>query len=165
MRGIVKPLPSNGCTAQHETCPSSESRKPAKSQLNLNVINQQEKTNIHVQKYSDERQSCWAGFASTLMCTRLILLLRQSCWAGFASTHLCAGLILLLYLLLFPDKSIQTEESDETAASSSTFDKFWHIVFSLSVVSRYFLISPFISSENYCLFRNILFNLHMFVYL
>ena len=57
MRGMVKPSPSNGHTAQHETCPSSESRKPAKSQVNLNVMNEQEKTNIHAQKYSDERQS------------------------------------------------------------------------------------------------------------
>ena len=43
--------------------------------------------------------------------------------------------------------------------------RFWVVVFSLSFVSRSFLISLLISSVTCWLFRNMLFNLHVFVFL
>ena len=42
--------------------------------------------------------------------------------------------------------------------------RFW-VVFSLSFLSRNFFILPLISSVTYWLFRNVLFNLHVFVFL
>ena len=43
--------------------------------------------------------------------------------------------------------------------------RFWFVMFSLSFVSRNVLISHLISSITYWLFRNVLFNLHVFVFL
>ena len=43
--------------------------------------------------------------------------------------------------------------------------RFWVVTFSLSFVSRNFLISLLISSVTCWLFRNVLFNLHAFVFL
>ena len=43
--------------------------------------------------------------------------------------------------------------------------RFWVVMFSLSFVSRIFLISFFISSVICWLFRNVVFNLHVFVFL
>ena len=42
--------------------------------------------------------------------------------------------------------------------------RFWIIVFLLSFVSRYVLISSLISSVISCLFSNVLFSLHVFVF-
>ena len=42
--------------------------------------------------------------------------------------------------------------------------RFWVVVFSLSFVSRYFLISSLISSVMSWLFNNVLFSFHVFVF-
>ena len=46
----------------------------------------------------------------------------------------------------------------------AAFHRNWVLVFSLSIVSRYFLISSLISSVIHWLFSSILFTLHMFVF-
>ena len=47
----------------------------------------------------------------------------------------------------------------------ASFYRFWVVLFSLFFISRKFLISPLISSVTCWLFRNVLFNVHVFGFL